>query len=93
MSGRYSAFALLRQGFAGHQGWPQAWRKAKPKPAYDFVLVGGHGLATAYYLAKTHKRSRVCVRRALGSGQVREKLPLMTQSLDSRYLPNGGVWH
>jgi sarcosine oxidase subunit beta len=63
MSGRYSAFALLRQGFAGHKGWPQAWRKAKPKPAYDFVIVGGggHGLATAYYLAKTHKRPRVCV--------------------------------
>ncbi len=63
MSGRYSAFALLRQGFAGHKGWPQAWRKAKPKPAYDFVIVGGggHGLATAYYLAKTHKRTRVCV--------------------------------
>ena len=63
MSGRYSAFALVRQGLAGHKGWPQAWRKAKPKPAYDFVIVGGggHGLATAYYLAKTHKRSRVCV--------------------------------
>lgn len=39
----------------------QAWRKAKPKPAYDFVLVGGDGLVTAYYLAKTHNRSRVCV--------------------------------
>jgi sarcosine oxidase, subunit beta len=63
MSGRYSAFALLRQGIAGHKGWPQAWRKAKPKPAYDFVIVGGggHGLATAYYLAKTHNRSHVCV--------------------------------
>ena len=33
MSARYSAFALLQQGFAGHKGWPQAWRKAKPKPA------------------------------------------------------------
>jgi sarcosine oxidase subunit beta len=63
VSGRYSAFALLKQGLAGHQGSPQAWRKAKPKPAYDFVIVGGggHGLATAYYLAKTHKRTRVCV--------------------------------
>ena len=40
MSSRYSAFALVRQGFAGHKGWPQAWRKAKPKPAYDFVIVG-----------------------------------------------------
>ena len=63
MSGRYSAFGLVRQGLSGHKGWPQAWRKAKPKPAYDFVIVGacGHGLATAYYLAKTHKRTRVCV--------------------------------
>src|SRR5271163_3147594 len=63
MSARYSAFALMRQGFAGQKGWPQAWRKAKPKPAYDFVIVGGggHGLATAYYLAKTHNRARVCV--------------------------------
>ena len=63
MSARYSAFALLQQGLAGHKGWPVAWRKAKPKPAYDFVIVGGggHGLAAAYYLAKTHKRTRVCV--------------------------------
>jgi sarcosine oxidase subunit beta len=41
MSGRYSAVALLREGLAGHRGWPQAWRKAKPKPAYDFVIIGG----------------------------------------------------
>ncbi len=62
MSGRYSAFALIREGLAGHKGWPQAWRKAKPKPAYDFVIIGGgHGLATAYYLAKAHKRTRFCV--------------------------------
>jgi hypothetical protein len=44
VSGRYSAFALLKQGLGGHEGWPQAWRKAKPKPAYDFVIVGGGGL-------------------------------------------------
>ena len=176
MSARYSAFALLREGFAGHKGWPQAWRKAKPKRSYDFVIVGGggHGLATAYYLAKTHNRTRVCVieKGWLGGGntgrnttivrsnyfypesvalydlalrlyeglsrelnfnvmlsqrgilnvshtpaqleiaarvanamqlngvdaelwgpnEVRDRLPLMTQSLDSRYLPNGGVW-
>ena len=57
MSGRYSAFALVKQSFAGHKGWPQAWRKAKPKPAYDFVIIGGggHGLATAYYLARLTK--------------------------------------
>ena len=63
MTARYSALTILREGLGGHKGWPQAWRKAKPKPAYDFVIIGGggHGLATAYYLAKNHARNRVCV--------------------------------
>ena len=63
MSPRYSALTILREGLGGHKGWTQAWRKAKPQPAYDFVVVGGggHGLATAYYLAKTHGRTRVAV--------------------------------
>ena len=63
MSQRYSAWTLLREGLRGATGWTPAWRKARPKPAYDFVVVGGggHGLATAYYLAKNHRRTRVCV--------------------------------
>ena len=63
MSSRYSALTILRESLGGHKGWTQAWRKAKPKPAYDFVVVGGggHGLATAYYLAKNHSRTRVAV--------------------------------
>ncbi len=50
-------------GLGGNKGWPQARRKAKPQPAYDFVGGGGggHGLATAYYLAKNHGRTRVSV--------------------------------
>ena len=57
MSPRYSALTILREGLTGHKGWTQAWRKAKPQPAYDFVVVGGggHGLATAYYLAKNSR--------------------------------------
>ena len=56
MTSRYSAFALAREAFNGHRGWKQAWRKAEPKPAYDPIIVGGggHGLATAYYLAENH---------------------------------------
>lgn len=63
MAGRYSGFSLLREGLRGHKGWRPAWRDAEPKPAYDAVIVGGggHGLATAYYLAKNHGIRRVAV--------------------------------
>ena len=60
---RYSLFTLLRQSLSGHRGWPVAWRDASPKSAYETVIVGGggHGLATAYYLAKVHGMRDVAV--------------------------------
>jgi sarcosine oxidase subunit beta len=60
---RYSAANLLRQGLGGHTGWGEAWRAPALKPRYDFVIIGGggHGLATAYYLAKLHGANRVAV--------------------------------
>ncbi|WP_306152448.1 sarcosine oxidase subunit beta family protein [Roseovarius sp. MMSF_3281] len=60
---RYSAFSLAAEGLRGHRGWTPAWRKAKPQPAYDAIIVGGggHGLASAYYLAKNHGLRRVAV--------------------------------
>ena len=53
---RYSALSLIREGLNGQRGWEPAWRDATPKAHYDAVIVGGggHGLATAYYLAKNH---------------------------------------
>ena len=60
---RYSALALIKEGVRHHTGWRPAWNSPEPKPAYDVIVIGGggHGLATAYYLAKTHKRTRVCL--------------------------------
>ena len=51
--GRYSGLRLLLEGLRGQRGWPRAWAKATPRPRYRVVIVGGggHGLATAYYLA------------------------------------------
>ncbi|MEQ8653017.1 MAG: sarcosine oxidase subunit beta family protein [Kiloniellales bacterium] len=60
---RYSALRLVREGLRDHKGWEPAWRQAKPKRSYDVVIIGagGHGLATAYYLAKRHGLTNVAV--------------------------------
>jgi sarcosine oxidase subunit beta len=60
---RYSIFSLLRHARHHHERWPRAWRDAEPKSAYDVIIIGGggHGLATAYYLAKEHGIANVAV--------------------------------
>jgi sarcosine oxidase subunit beta len=71
---RYSALSVLAQGLTGNRGWTPAWRDAAPKPDYDVVIIGGggHGLATAYYLAKNHGITDVAVveKGLLGHGNV-----------------------
>ena len=60
---RYSAFELVKQAIGGHRGWARVWRDPEPKSHYDVVIVGGggHGLATAYYLASVHGITDVAV--------------------------------
>jgi len=60
---RYSAFAIAREAARYHSGWERAWGNPTPKGEYDVVIVGagGHGLATAYYLAKNHGITNVAV--------------------------------
>ena len=69
---RYSALALLRGALSGHRNWPPVWRSPEPRAQYEVVIVGGggHGLASAYYLAKNHGLSNVAVleRGWLGGG-------------------------
>ena len=59
----YSLFSLARNAIGHHEGWHEAWRSPPPKPSYSVVIVGGggHGLATAYYLAKEHGIADIAV--------------------------------
>ncbi len=63
MPEKYSAWALLRGALSGHTHWQPAWAERTPRPRYDVLIVGGggHGLATAYYLAKNHGITNVAV--------------------------------
>ncbi|MBT6457858.1 MAG: sarcosine oxidase subunit beta, partial [Gammaproteobacteria bacterium] len=51
---KYSIFSLAKQAINYHEGWEKVWRNPEPKKHYDVIIIGGggHGLATAYYLAK-----------------------------------------
>ena len=60
---KHSLFSMARNALTGHRNWPATWSQAELKPRYDIVIVGGggHGLATAYYLAKNHGLKNIAV--------------------------------
>ena len=84
---RFSIYGLMRHALGG-TGWPEQWRSPEPRTAYDVVIVGagGHGLATAYYLAKEHGVRNVAVleRGWLGGGNTGRN----TTIIRSNYLWN-----
>jgi methylglutamate dehydrogenase subunit A len=88
---RYSWLRLVREAMRSQSGWTPAWRDAAPREAYDIVIVGGggHGLATAHYLAKIHGLTNVAVleKGYIGSGNVGRN----TTIIRSNYLLPGNT--
>ena len=60
---KYSVFSLVKNALSNHENWDLAWKDPTPKKEYDVVIIGGggHGLATAYYLAKEHNITNVAI--------------------------------
>ncbi len=71
---RYSGFKVFTEGLTGNKGWKPVWRDPEPKGEYDIILIGGggHGLSTAYYLAKNHGLTNIAVleKGYIGGGNV-----------------------
>ncbi|SDF48436.1 N-methylglutamate dehydrogenase subunit A precursor [Celeribacter baekdonensis] len=71
---KFSGFKVIKEALTGHKGWTPLWRDPEPQSDYDIVIVGGggHGLATAFYLAKSFGQARIAVLEKgwLGSGNI-----------------------
>ena len=63
MKKKYSIFSIAKNAFKGHKDWPKMWRSPEPREFYDVIIIGGggHGLGTAYYLAKEHGLKNIAV--------------------------------
>ncbi|WP_298291873.1 sarcosine oxidase subunit beta family protein [uncultured Litoreibacter sp.] len=86
---RYSGFKVIKEALTGHKGWKPAWRDPEPQAHYDIIIIGGggHGLATAHYLAKVFDQKKVAVieKGWIGGGNVGRN----TTIIRSNYLLDG----
>ena len=86
---RYSGFKVIKEALTGHKGWTPAWRTPAPQKKYDIVIIGGggHGLATAFYLAKKYQEKSIAVLEKgwIGGGNVGRN----TTIIRSNYLLDG----
>ena len=91
MTSRFSIFALARNALSGHRSWGPTWRDAEPQADYDVIIIGGggHGLATAYYLAKNFGITKVAVveKGWIGGGNAGRN----TTIIRSNYLMPGNI--
>jgi len=94
ISDRFSGWRVLREGLTGNKGWTPHWRDPEPKRDYDVVIVGGggHGLATAYYLAKEHGLRNIAVleKGYLGGGNVGRNTTIVRANY---YLPGNSEFY
>ena len=85
----FSGFRVIKEALTGHKGWGPLWRSPNPQAHYDYIIIGGggHGLATAYHLAKTFQQSKIAVLEKgwLGSGNIGRN----TTIIRSNYLLSG----
>ncbi len=86
---RFSGFKIISEALRGHKGWAATWRDASPKSRYDYIIIGGggHGLATAYYLARRYGKAKIAVveKGWLGGGNIGRN----TTIIRSNYMLDG----
>ncbi len=91
---RFSGWRVLKEGLTGNKGWTPHWRNPEPKSEYDVVIIGGggHGLATAYYLAAEHGITNVAVveKGYLGGGNVGRNTTIVRGNY---YLPGNSEFY
>jgi len=86
---RFSGFKIISEALRGNKGWDATWRDASPKTCYDYIIIGGggHGLATAYYLARRYGKANIAVveKGWLGGGNIGRN----TTIIRSNYMLDG----